>query len=154
MNNTSNIMIQGPELLSKYEELSAQGLNKTEICKVCGYEIDGKVKYTMFFENLLIAKGVIMHDEEELEEVDKELTKNYPTQAIKEFIEYFGKDQLNAFPDAYMGELSGSEFAKEMLTDCFGLDVPHFVAIDWESTWDNLSDDYVELDGYIFCLNF
>ena len=61
---------------------------------------------------------------------------------------------MESFDDAYYGEMSGAEFAEQLVTDCYCLDVPAFVSIDWEDTWENLRYDYTELSGHIFCLNF
>ena len=90
----------------------------------------------------------------EQKDILENLLTEYDSEAIEEFIEYFGEENLESFDDAYQGEMSGAEFAEQLVTDCYCLDVPAFVSIDWEDTWDNLRYDYTELSGHIFCLNF
>ena len=48
--------------------------------------------------------------------------------------------------------MSGAEFAESLVTDCYGMhDLPGFVEVDWEATWENLErHDYSEQDGFIF----
>ena len=59
--------------------------------------------------------------------------------------------------DAYMGHHgSGAEFAESFVSDCGYIqhDLPYWIAIDWEETWDNLSYDYSESNGYIWNNNW
>ena len=79
-----------------------------------------------------------------------ELLEDYDVDAIKAFIELYGEENLESFTDAYQGEMSGAEFAEQLVTDCYCVDIPGFVCIDWSATWDQLSYDYDEQDGYIF----
>ena len=74
--------------------------------------------------------------------------------AIAAFIELYGEENLESFTDAYQGEMSGPEFAEQFTTDCYCVDIPSFVCVDWSATWDQLSYDYDEQDGYIFCRQF
>ena len=140
------------------------GSTRTEQCRACGYEIDGKLKFTDFFTAILEAKGELKTEAQyndeliqkypEQKDILEDLLDDYDSEAIEEFIEYFGEEQLESFADAYQGEMSGAEFAEQLVTDCYCLDVPAFVSIDWEDTWDNLRYDYTELSGHIFCMNF
>jgi hypothetical protein len=50
--------------------------------------------------------------------------------------------------------MSGAEFAQQLVTDCYCLDIPAFVCIDWEETWEELRYDFTELSGHIFSQNF
>ena len=50
--------------------------------------------------------------------------------------------------------MTGAEFAQSLVEDCYCLDMPLWVTIDWEDTWHNLRGDYTEQDGFIFCNNF
>ena len=84
------------------------------------------------------------------EQID-ELLEDFDALAIKAFIDLYGEENLESFTDAYQGEMSGAEFAEQLVTDCYCLDIPHFVCVDWSATWDQLSYDYDEQDGYIFC---
>ena len=52
------------------------------------------------------------------------------------------------------GYESEKDFAKQYTTDVYGLDVPSFVVIDWEATWDQLSYHYEFVNGYVFSSNW
>ena len=59
--------------------------------------------------------------------------------------------------DAYMGHYgSGEEFAESFVSDMGYIvnDLPYWIAIDWEETWNNLEYDYSESNGYIFSNNW
>ena len=84
-----------------------------------------------------------------------ELLEDYDADAVKAFIEYFGEECLESFEDSYQGEMTGAEFAQQITEDCYGVDLPGFVEIDWQATWENLERyDYAEENGFIFCCNF
>lgn len=153
-------MLKGSELLNTVAALQAEGKTRTEQCRACGYEIDGKLHFTDFFESILEARGVINQPEDieaedsDYQEAIDELLEDYPADAIRAFIELYGEDELENFSDAYQGEMSGAEFAEQLVTGCYCMDIPAFVSIDWEDTWENLSYDYDEQDGFIFCRHF
>lgn len=70
-------------------------------------------------------------------------------EAADAFIEEFGVEELSQFNDAYCGQYdSKREYAQELLEDCFSLNVPNFVEIDWEKTFDNL--DVVMVGNFVF----
>ena len=156
-------MLKGTELLNAIAAMP-EGSTRTEQCRACGYEIDGRLHFTDFFMAILEAKGELKTEDQrndeliqqypEQKEILEELLEDYDSEAIEEFIEYFGEGQLECFIDAYQGEMSGAEFAKELVEGCYCLDIPHFVSIDWEDTWENLRYDYTELSGHIFALHF
>tara|TARA_R100000005_G_C4879825_1_gene132052 strand:- start:58 stop:558 length:501 start_codon:yes stop_codon:yes gene_type:complete len=166
MNNTSNIMITGQALLNTVNAMQAEGKKPSEIAIACGYFTqegnNTKVHFTDFYTELMKSKGhsfddtsdEIVAEDSNNQETINTLLEDYPHDAICEFIDYFGEEQIDSFADSYQGEMSGSEFAQQLVEDCYCLDVPGFVAIDWSYTWDNLRHDYVELEGFIFCLNF
>ena len=83
-----------------------------------------------------------------------ELLEDYDADAIKAFIALYGEENLESFSDAFQGEMSGAEFAEQLVTDCYCMDIPSFVCVDWSATWDQLSYDYDEQDGYIFSRHF
>ena len=154
-------MLKGQALLNEVAIRTAQGMTKSELCRACGYEIDGKLKFTDFYTELMIAKGMnipdpIECDDDDNQDIADQLLETYPSEAVSAFIELFGEVELENFEDSYQGEMSGPEFAEMLVTDCYGMhDVPHFVEIDWQATWDNLErHDYSEEDGFIFCHNF
>lgn len=57
--------------------------------------------------------------------------------------------------DAYRGSYdSEAEFAQEFTNDVYG-DVPSFVVVDWEATWErNLSYDFDFVNGFVFSSHF
>ena len=76
------------------------------------------------------------------------LVNDYGRGLVDEYIEYYFLDAIDHFEDAYSGEYeSGADFAQQMASD-FGYinnNIPNWVEIDWQATWDNLSDDYSDI---------
>ena len=162
--------LKGSALLSEVSIRSAQGMSKTDLCLSCGYvRENGKPAFTSFYEAILEARGVTTaaqcereeelltaykDDSEKLETLEK-LLEDYPADAIQAFIDCFGGDDFESFEDSYQGEMSGAEFAQQLTEDCYHVDIPGFVEVDWQATWENLERyDYSEQDGFIFCCNF
>ena len=67
----------------------------------------------------------------------------------------FDIDDISRLEDAYYGQYdTEEEFAENFVNECYGLpvDMPSWIAIDWEKTWDDgLSWDYTFNNGYVFC---
>ena len=157
-------MLKGSELLNTVAAMEAEGKTRSEQCSACGYEINGKMHFTAFFESILEARGYINQPQEsesiEAEDPDNqetinELLEDYPAAAIEAFIELYGEENVGQFEDSYQGEYeSGAHYAESLVSDCYCLDIPSFVVIDWEATWDQLYYDYSIEDGYVFCDNF
>ena len=85
------------------------------------------------------------------------LVEDYGQGLVDEFAENFDVDSVEHFEDAYQGEYrSGAEFAEQIASDCGYVkdNLPSWIEINWEKTWDNLSYDYTEINGYIFSNNF
>ena len=118
--------------------------------------------------NELIEDG---HDKEEMQEFIEthghkdfvlyyedytRMVEEYDQDTVDSFLEVFDLMDVEHLNDAYMGcYRSGAEFAEYFVSDCYGLpDMPYWVAIDWEETWENLSYDYTESNGYIFSNNW
>ena len=83
--------------------------------------------------------------------------QDYDQETVDSFIEVFDLMDVEHLTDAYMGQYrSGAEFAQNMVSDCGYVhhDLPYWIEIDWEKTWDNLSYDYSECNGYIFSNNW
>ena len=77
----------------------------------------------------------------------------FDQQTVDSFLEVFDLMDIEHLGDAYMGHHgSGAEFAESFVSDCGYVhnDLPYWIAIDWEETWENLSYDYSESNGYIF----
>ena len=93
-------------------------------------------------------------------ETYEKLVEQYGQEVVDEFAEYFDIDSIEHFEESYQGKYdSGAEFAEQIATDCgyiksFQGDLPSWIEIDWKASWDNLSYDYCEQDGYIFSQNF
>ena len=84
------------------------------------------------------------------------MVEEYDQETVDSFIEVFDLMDVEHLNDAYMGcYRSGAEFAENFVSDCYGMpDLPYWIAIDWEETWENLSYDYSESNGYIFSNNW
>lgn len=124
----------------------------------CGYiKEDGKPDFIAFYTALIEAKGIELPTEyPEMDEAEADLRERYSDEAVDAFIEIWSVDDLEGFEDAYCGEYdSGAAYAEELVTDCYGVsNLPSFVEIDWEATWQNLRYDYYEQDGFIFNANW
>jgi len=75
---------------------------------------------------------------------------------VNAFIEVFYIESIGNIEESYQGQMSGAEFAEQIASD-YGYirgDLPSWIEIDWKASWDNLSYDYCEQDGYIFSQNF
>ena len=159
--------LKGSALLTEVSIRTAQGMSKTDLCLSCGYvRENGKPAFTSFYEAILEARGVTTaaqekeellteyKDSEELETL-QELLEDYDADAVRAFIDCFGGVDLEGFRDSYQGEMSGAEFAQQFAEDCYGVDAPTFVEIDWQATWENLERyDFSEQDGFIFSTCF
>ena len=151
--------LKGDALLAKIEEFDST-VTATVKATECGYlKEDGKVDYTEFYTQLLAAKGLLEKTEEELaseNELRVKLSEEYGEEAVDAFVEIWSEDDLEYFTEAYHGAYkSGADFAEELISDCFGVsNLPIFVEINWEATWQNLQYDYCEQDGYIFNVNW
>ena len=85
------------------------------------------------------------------------LFDQYQIDAIDAFIETFSIEDIDHFQDAYYGEYeSGAEFAEEFARDIGEIprNLPSWIEIDWQESWENLSYDFYEENGYIFSANF
>ena len=79
--------------------------------------------------------------------------KDYDQETVDAFLEEFDLMDISHLQDAYMGyHESGAAFAESFVSDMGYVhnDLPYWIAIDWEETWENLSYDYSESNGYIF----
>ena len=85
------------------------------------------------------------------------LFDQYQIDAIDAFIETFSIEDIDHFSDAYYGEYeSGADFAEQFANDTGYIhrDLPSWIEIDWQESWENLSYDFYEENGYIFSANF
>jgi hypothetical protein len=73
-------------------------------------------------------------------------------EAVDAFIEEFGLQSFTQsnFEDAYRGQWeSKAQYAENYVSDCYVVDLPGFLEIDWEASFDNLDVTITE-DGYVF----
>ena len=85
------------------------------------------------------------------------MVDEYDQDTVDAFLEVFDMMDIEHLNDAYYGQYdSGAEFAESFVSDCYGLpsEMPYWIAIDWEETWNNLEYDYSESNGYIFSNNW
>ena len=89
--------------------------------------------------------------EEYLQAVDE-----YNEEVVESFLEIFDIESIGSLSDSYQGQYdSGAEFAQSIVNDCYTMDMPSWVEVDWKATWDNLDYDYTEgSGGHIFSQNF
>jgi len=75
---------------------------------------------------------------------------------VNAFIEVFYIESIGNIEESYQGEMTGAEFAEQLAVDCCEVpsNLSSWIEIDWKASWDNLSYDYCEQDGYIFNQNF
>lgn len=73
---------------------------------------------------------------------------------VDAFVDYHGFDCVAWCEDAYRGHYdSEAEFAEEFTNELY--DVPSFVVVDWQATFDhNLRYDFDFVNGYVFSSNF
>ena len=82
------------------------------------------------------------------------MVDQYDQETVDAFLEEFDLMDVEYPRDAYMGNYgSGEEFAESFVSDMgyVHTDLPYWIAIDWEKTWDDgLSWDYTFVNGYVF----
>ena len=89
-------------------------------------------------------------------ETYQRLVDDYGQGVVDEFMEDY---DIENFEEMYQGQYeSGAEFAVQICQDCGYItrELPSWVEIDWQKTWDNaLSYDYIEIgNGHIFNANY
>ena len=78
--------------------------------------------------------------------------EEYSYEAVDAFIEEFGLHSFTSsgFEDAYRGQYdSKADYAESYVSDCYVVDLPSFLEIDWEASFNNL-DVVFSKDGYVF----
>ena len=82
------------------------------------------------------------------------MVDEYDQETVDAFLEEFDLMDVEHLQDAYYGQYSSeAEFAENFVTDMGYAqhDMPYWIAIDWEKTWDDgLSWDYTFVNGYVF----
>ena len=85
-----------------------------------------------------------------------QLVDEYGEEVVESFLEIFNIEDIGGLSDSYQGQYdSGAEFAQSIVNDCYTMDMPSWVEVDWKATWDNLDYDYTEgSGGHIFSQNW
>ena len=81
-----------------------------------------------------------------------EIGEEYSYGAVDAFIEEFGLHSFTSsgFEDAYRGQYdSKADYAESYVSDCYVVDLPSFLEIDWEASFNNL-DVVFSSNGYVF----
>ena len=80
--------------------------------------------------------------------------ENLGYDVVDAFVEYHGLSCVENCGDAYRGTYdSEADFAEEFTNDIY--DVPSFVVVDWQATFDQcLRYDFDFVDGFVFSSNF
>ena len=104
-----------------------------------------------------LATGQMQEETQELLDEYNELY-NWEYNDMCDFIENYDTDAIEHFEDMYQGQYdSGAEFAEMIASDCgyVSRDMPSWIEIDWQKTWDNaLSYDYTQIGYEIFNDNY
>ena len=82
--------------------------------------------------------------------------EEYSYEAVDAFIEEFGLQSFipTAFEDAYRGQYdTKADYAEQYTSDVYSVEVPSFVEVDWEATFENL-DVVFNGNGYVFSTQF
>ena len=123
--------------LEHLESLIDQGEDRSEM--EAFIEMHGHKDFYLYFEDY------------------RQAVHEYDQETVDAFLEEFDLMDVEHLSDAYMGQYrSGAEFAENLVSDCGYVhhDLPYWIEIDWEKTWDNLSYDYSECNGFIFSNNW
>ena len=101
--------------------------------------------------------GQMQEETQELLDEYNELY-NWEYNDMCDFIENYDVDSVEHFEEMYQGQYdSGAEFAEMIASDCgyVSRDMPSWIEIDWQKTWDNaLSYDYTQIGYAIFNDNY
>ena len=85
-----------------------------------------------------------------------EIGEDYSYEAVDAFIDQFGIHSLvgDNFQNAHRGQYdSKADYAEQYTSDVYCVELPSFVEVDWEATFDNLDVTITE-DGYVFNTQF
>lgn len=82
--------------------------------------------------------------------------EEYSYDAVDAFIEEFGLQSFTQsnFEDAYRGQYdSKADYAEQYTSDVYCVELPSFVEVDWEASFENL-DVVFSANGYVFNTQF
>ena len=82
--------------------------------------------------------------------------ENIGYDVVDTFVKYHGMSYVEYVEEAFQGIYRDeASFAEEYYENVYGDNIPAFVVVDWQATWDSsLRYDYDFIDGYVFSSNF
>jgi len=83
--------------------------------------------------------------------------ENIGYDVVDAFVKYHGSmSYVEYVEDAFRGVYHDeATFTEEVITEVYGYDIPAYVVVDWQATWEqNLRYDYDFVDGYVFSSSF
>ena len=129
--STGQMQEETQELLDEYNELYNWEYN--DMCDFI--ENYGETEFLTYYETY------------------HKLCEDYDQNLVDEFAENYDIDTVEHFEEMYQGQYdSGAEFAENICEELgYIRDLPPWVAVDWEKTWeDALSYDYTQIGYAIF----
>ena len=82
--------------------------------------------------------------------------ENIGYDVVDAFVKYHGMSYIENVEEAFQGIYRDeATFAEEYYENVYGDNIPAFVVVDWEATWQSsLYYDFDFIDGYVFSSNF
>jgi len=112
--------------------------------------------YAVDYSNLTSENYKQFLGESIVEKIESYLEENFFIDDMIAFIQEHGDTAFCNHYDEYVeaGESNSSkaDYAENFVSDCYCLDIPIFVEVDWENTFDNL--DCVYSNGFVFNTQF
>ena len=152
MNNIENPMATNT-LSANAEWLKEQ--SATALCKIIelvnneGYPIEDVREFVETYG----AKAMLEGFYEDWADLDESNDQD----AIAEFVEEFGIENVKHFEDSYHGQYDDeADFAEAFYSDTESTQLPEWVVVDWQASFDrNLYYDFtVTSSGYVFANHF
>jgi len=128
--------VYSQETVDKIEELLADSYSLEDIVEFI--DENSEANFRSYYQNYV------------------EIGEEYSYEAVDAFIDQFGIHSLvgDNFQDAYRGQYdSKADYAESYVSDCYVVDLPSFLEIDWEASFDNM-DVVFSSNGYVFDTQF
>ena len=130
--STGQMKEETQQLLDEYNELYSWSYN--DMCDFI--ESYGETEFLTYYETY------------------HRLVEDYGRELVDNFANHFDVDTIPHFEEMYQGQHeTGANFAEMIASDCgyVSRDMPSWIEIDWQKTWDNaLSYDYTQIGYAIF----
>ena len=124
------------ETVSKIEELIAESYCLEDIVEFI--DANSEADFRTYYEDYVV------------------VGEEYSYDAVDAFIEEFGLQSFTQsnFEDAYRGQYdSKADYAEQYTSDVYCVELPSFVEVDWEASFENL-DVVFNGNGYVFSTQF